>query len=1138
MTCFKLDCTKPVAVDSPDHLAPRGTKNDNSRNRLFNRKLERLMNRRPLRVLDFGCAGGGFVKDCLDDGHIAVGLEGSDYSKRLARAEWGTIPQHLFTCDITATFTLAEGDAPEPALFDVITGWEFMEHIAPEKIAAVAGNALRHLAPGGIVIFSIADFPDSDGGVDYHQTVQPYVWWVNTFAALGLAHHPELSDYFGHDWIRGMYQGSQSFHLVMTRAKESAPTVPTDAPCSADDLVQTAGVFLQSGIDGNNTNGATRHIDYALLCYEAALKTENNLDARAGRAICLMRLGRSPEALAAAKRLLAVHPDHQGAQEIVAALSKGPVAAAAQAAPTRGASTGVYFSTQLSSKSASIRIADALPLISIVTPTFNCAKYLRACIESVLEQRYPNIEHIIADGASTDDTLALLKRYPHVKWLSEPDDGEAEALNKALRLSRGDIINWLNADDTYVGSTVLHTIADQFAAHPSADVLYGKCAIINEAGDVVDWSVPRSPLSLPMLMRWFDHLHLMQPSIFYRRSVAKKVGDYREDLFFSIDLDYWLRTAAAGFNFQFIDRTLSQSRLEREGAKSKNPRIIQEKNWQEIAAPYAALLPPGERLTFWEDYYCFRIANHTRYNEPLPMYPDAYAMAGCCVAAIDAGQVAAVLGVIQSYVNAAPQDADAFWIASQALFKVGRLAEARTLAERARALESNRAPRTAARGAPLPVPLEYRAVTPPRKAAIASSASPTKKALLFFPHNPLPVATGAHHRFMCVVGALQTLGYQVTLFSSTFTTERPWTPDSIMRLRREHQVKLHLHETTPADLAHQRRLDAAGGGAFGERLNPPDLLAQFRQSFNEVKPDLTIINYATWGHLMAGDEFASSTRVIDMLDLASFNAAMQKRIWADLGNQYSGQFVADDVPAHLLHEDYFAAGPHNADPAEYAMYNQFDYTLAIAQREGDLIAKNAINTNVLLVPAVCETVELNNTHDGDPLFVAGSNMFNGQGHLYFTGRVLPAVIAELPQFNLDVVGGVAKHLKTHANVTLRGFVDDLDALYAKAPFAICPLIGGTGQQIKVVEAMSRGVPVICLKNVAHSSPIEHGVNGLIAANAEDFARHVLTLSQDAALCRKLGAAAKRTVAERYSQAQLIENLQPLLLRPDARRAAA
>ncbi len=132
MSKFILYTNRPVAVDSPDHLFPYGVKQDNSRNPLFNKKLYALLGRKPLHILDFGCAGGGFVKDCLDDGHIAIGLEGSDYCKRTGRAEWSTIPDHLFTCDITAPFFLkAVNDLGEETdvKFDVITAWEFMEHI-------------------------------------------------------------------------------------------------------------------------------------------------------------------------------------------------------------------------------------------------------------------------------------------------------------------------------------------------------------------------------------------------------------------------------------------------------------------------------------------------------------------------------------------------------------------------------------------------------------------------------------------------------------------------------------------------------------------------------------------------------------------------------------------------------------------------------------------------------------------------------------------------------------------------------------------------------------------------------------------------------------------------------------------------
>src|SRR5262249_52883832 len=149
---------RPVAYDSPDHRFPTGTRRDNSRNRRFNVKLYQLLGRHmprvgprgawvywpniDLKVLDIGCAGGGFVKDCLDDGYLAVGLEGSDYSKKRNRAEWATIPDYLFTCDVTKDFdvVLRDGGGERRILFDAVTAWEVMEHIAERDLPKVAEN--------------------------------------------------------------------------------------------------------------------------------------------------------------------------------------------------------------------------------------------------------------------------------------------------------------------------------------------------------------------------------------------------------------------------------------------------------------------------------------------------------------------------------------------------------------------------------------------------------------------------------------------------------------------------------------------------------------------------------------------------------------------------------------------------------------------------------------------------------------------------------------------------------------------------------------------------------------------------------------------------------------------------------------
>src|SRR5580698_6276479 len=148
-----LKAEREVAFDSPDHLMPWGTRLNNSTNLRF---LTKICNLFPLevvpKILDMGCAGGLFVKDCLDAGCLAMGVEGSDYSRRFRRAEWRSIPEFLFTCDITRDFQIESerpGKPAEPVQFDVVTSWEVMEHIAETDLPRLFANVKRHLAPAG-----------------------------------------------------------------------------------------------------------------------------------------------------------------------------------------------------------------------------------------------------------------------------------------------------------------------------------------------------------------------------------------------------------------------------------------------------------------------------------------------------------------------------------------------------------------------------------------------------------------------------------------------------------------------------------------------------------------------------------------------------------------------------------------------------------------------------------------------------------------------------------------------------------------------------------------------------------------------------------------------------------------------------
>ena len=230
---------REVAFDSPDHLMPWGTMRDSSRNRLFNAKLYALFRNRfragsenPVKVLDLGCSGGGFVSDCLKDGCIAVGLEGSDYSKKHKRGEWLTIPEFLFTCDITKNFDVFAGadGKEEPLMFDMVTSWEVMEHISDSDIAIVAKNVKKHLAVGGLWVMSVSPNDDIVNGVNLHQTVQPKAWWIAKMKEAGLEHVEAYVDYFNTQFVRGpKYGAAGSFHLIVTNDRDRAPEIPAEA---------------------------------------------------------------------------------------------------------------------------------------------------------------------------------------------------------------------------------------------------------------------------------------------------------------------------------------------------------------------------------------------------------------------------------------------------------------------------------------------------------------------------------------------------------------------------------------------------------------------------------------------------------------------------------------------------------------------------------------------------------------------------------------------------------------------------------------------------------------------------------------------------------------------------------------------
>jgi SAM-dependent methyltransferase len=228
---FELETNYPIATASLDHLFPCGTAHDNSRNFLFNKKLSALIpSDRPPRVLDLGCAGGAFVKSCLDDGWASVGLEGSDYSRRLGRGHWGTLDgRSLFTADITKPFLLTMHFAgrAEPFRADVVTAWEVLEHIDEGDIGSVSENIRRHVLPTGLVFASISTHEFEAAGARLHRTVKGRDWWTARLAENGLHAVNDYWAFFNGHFVRGPRQDTpDSFNLILSTDPEHRPQVP------------------------------------------------------------------------------------------------------------------------------------------------------------------------------------------------------------------------------------------------------------------------------------------------------------------------------------------------------------------------------------------------------------------------------------------------------------------------------------------------------------------------------------------------------------------------------------------------------------------------------------------------------------------------------------------------------------------------------------------------------------------------------------------------------------------------------------------------------------------------------------------------------------------------------------------------
>jgi glycosyltransferase involved in cell wall biosynthesis len=246
--------------------------------------------------------------------------------------------------------------------------------------------------------------------------------------------------------------------------------------------------------------------------------------------------------------------------------------------------------------------------ITIITPSFNQGIFIEKTILSVFKQDYSNLEYIVIDGRSNDNTLDIINKYKKMisKIIIDKDEGQAEAINKGLRIASGEIIGWINSDDLFLPDT-LKRIARIFILHPEIDFVYGKANFIDENDNLLGcyptFQLPKGKTKYKFWKGW----PIPQPTVFFRRELFEKYGYLDEGLMYAMDFEYFLRLSNSA-NIVYIPELLAYYRIHKK-SKTSNWEVSKPLFYNECINIIKKYVPPTNISNFpiWGSWYLYLI---------------------------------------------------------------------------------------------------------------------------------------------------------------------------------------------------------------------------------------------------------------------------------------------------------------------------------------------------------------------------------------------------------------------------------------------------------------------------------------------------------------------------------------------------